>query len=181
MKESFLKYALLTALLYLLVGCARDIAVELSLPQPTSVTQGALLATVTVNDLRKPGIAASKREAAFGVPMGNITFDPSEVQLVKETLELELTKLLQERGIQAKQVYECDMVELGVNTITTPLYWDVIGRIRFVLKHSGREYNLAGTHTERTYVWPGEALIKKVIEESLQQVVAGLRPAVQAG
>ena len=113
--------------------------------------------------------------------MGNITFDPPEVQLVKEMLEIELTKLLQERGIQSKQIYMCDVVEFGVNTDTTALYWDVIGRVRLLVKHNGREYNLAGTHTERTYTWPGEALVKKVVEESMRQVVEGLKPVVQAG
>jgi len=141
-----MKYVLLTALTYLLVGCASDITVKLSPPQPTHLTQGTLLAAVTVNDLRQPGIAASKREAAFGVPMGNIAFDPPEVHLVKETLEIELTKLLQERGVQSKQIYVCDVIEFGVNTNTTPLYWDVIGRVRLVLKHNGREYNLVIDH-----------------------------------
>ena len=41
----------------------------------------ARLAEVKANDLRRPGDAASKRDAVFGVPMGNITFDPPEVQI----------------------------------------------------------------------------------------------------
>jgi hypothetical protein len=131
---------------------------------------------VKVNDLRTPGVAASKREAAFGVPMGNITFDPPEAQVVKNLLEVELTKILRQKGIQSQQDYVCDLVEFGVNTNTTPLYWDVIGRILLVLKQNGKEYNLFGKHMERTYAWPGESIIEKVVDESLKQIAAGLRP-----
>lgn len=160
----------------LVAGCVSDLAVRM---QPHELQNGNLLAQVKVNDLRAPGIAASKREAAFGVPMGNITFDPPEAQQVKNLLEVELTRLLRERGIQSQRDYVCDLVEFGVNTDTTPLYWDVIGWVRLVLKHSGREYNLLGTHTERTVVWPSESVIAKVVDESLKQIAADLKQSAE--
>ena len=104
---------------FLFVGCMGHVTVRVSPSYPEPVQ--TRLAEVKVNDLRQPGVAASKREAAFGVPMGNITFDPPEVQLVKDSLESELTKILKERGIQEKQQFICDIVEFGVNTNTTPL------------------------------------------------------------
>ena len=42
------------------------------------------------------------------------------------------------------------------------------------------KYNLFGTHTERTYAWPGEKIIMKVVDESLKQIEAGLKPVVQS-
>jgi hypothetical protein len=144
-------------------------------PQDVGVT---LLAQVKVNDLRTPGIAASKREAAFGVPMGNVTFDPPEAKLVKNTLEVELTKLMKKRGLQTKRDFSCDMLEFGVNTNTTPVYWDVIGRISLVLKQNGKEYNLIGTHTERTYWSPDEAIIKKTVDESFSRIIATMKVAI---
>lgn len=111
--------------------------------------------------------------------MGNITFDPPEAQLVKNLLEKELTKLLRGKGILTQQDYVCDVVEFGVNTHTTPIYWDVIGRIRLVLKHNGKEYNLFGTHTERTYIWPGERIITNVVEQSLDKIAADLNQATE--
>ena len=167
-----MKYLVLITLYSFLVGCAGHVTVKMPLQE---VLNGNLLARVKVNDLRTPGVAASKREAAFGVPMGNITFDPPEAQVVKNLLEVELTKILREKGIQSQQDYVCDLVEFGVNTDTTPLYWDVIGRIQLVLKQNGKEYNLFGKHMERTYAWPGESIIKKVVDESLRQIAAGLR------
>ncbi len=167
-----MKYLVLITLYSFLVGCAGHMTVKMPLQE---VQNGNLLARVKVNDLRTPGVAASKREAAFGVPMGNISFDPPEAQVVKNLLEVELTKILREKGIQSQQDYVCDLVEFGANTNTTPLYWDVIGRILLVLKQNGKEYNLFGKHMERTYAWPGESIIKKVVDESLKQIAAGLR------
>jgi hypothetical protein len=143
---------------FMLIGCAGDITIRMSLPRPGTIVQEINLAEVKVNDLRKPGIAASKREAAF---------QPPEAQLVKTVIENELSNLLNEKGIKSIQTYECDLIEFGVNTITTALYWDVICRIRLTLKHGGKEYKLFGTDTERTYVWPGEEIIMKVVDAGM--------------
>jgi hypothetical protein len=168
-------FAILTSVL---VGCASsNVVVQVTSQQPATPAPGQQLASVAVNDLRAPGVASSKREAAFGVPMGNITFNPPERQLVKDTLERVLTQRQQSQGIQPNGQYVCDILEFGVNTNTTPLYWDVIGNIRLTLKYDGRERTLFGTHTERTYVWPGEAIIKKVVEESLRKVAQELDAA----
>jgi len=109
--------------------------------------------------------------------MGNITFNPPERQLVKDMLERVLAQRQQSQGAQSNAQYVCDILQFGVNTNTTPLYWDVIGNIRLTLKYDGRERALFGTHTERTYVWPGEAIIKKVVEESLRKVAHELDTA----
>ncbi len=169
-----MRYLILIAMCGLLVGCTGLITVRMQQYELQNVG-GALLAQVKVNDLRTSGIVASKREAAFGVPMGNIIFDPPEAQLVKNVLEPELTKLMKGKGIQTKMDFSCDMFEFSVNTNTTPVYWDVIGRIRLVLKQNGKEYNLFGTHTERTYIWPGETVIKKTVDESFNKIIATLK------
>ncbi len=160
----------------LLCACAGDMAVRIQVPQAQS---GQPLAQVKVTDLRVPGVAASKREAAFGVPMGNITFHPPEAQLVKQLLEVELTRRLRDQGVQTPRDYVCEIVEFGANTVTTPLYWDMVGRVQLVLKDGARTYQLNGTHTERTFVWPGEELVMKVVGESLKQIAADLGPAAQ--
>jgi hypothetical protein len=162
-----MRYLLVIAILGALVGCARHVTVNMP---KQSVQNGISLAKVKVNDLRTPGIAASKREAAFGVPMGNITFSPTESEIIKKFLEVELTKILKQRGIQSQQHYVCDILKFGVNTNTTPLYWDVVGNIQLVLKYGSKQYNLSGNYTERTYVWPGESIMMKVIDESLKQI-----------
>lgn len=175
-----MRFWLITIAAIVLVGCAGDITIRMSLPRPGSVVQEINLAEVMVNNLRKLGTATSKREAAFGTPMGNISFQPPETELVKTVIENELSNLLNAKGIKSVQTYECDLIEFGVNTITTTLYWDVICRIRLTLKNGGKEYDLFGTDTERTYVWPGEEIIKTVVDESLKQIAAALKPVAQS-
>jgi hypothetical protein len=167
-----------TALLlaFLFAGCvSSNVVVRMPPPGAPEGPTRQTLAEVQVKDLRQPGTAASTREAAFGVPMGNISFDPPEAQLIRRTLEYELTKQLGEKGVVEKRTYSCDLLEFGVNTVTTPVYWDVVGRIKLVLKRDGKEYPLSGANTERTYIWPGESIIRKVVEESLKQVAEGVK------
>jgi len=167
----------------LLVGCMSgqigDVTVKIPPPGTEQAAERPLLAEVKVYDLRSPWAGGSTTKAAFGVPMGNVTFDPPEAHLVKQFLEYELTKLLREKGVVEKRVYSCDLTEFGVHTDTTPLYWDVVGQVRLVLKRGGKEYMLSGTDTRRTYAWPGESILRQVVEESLKQVAGGLNPAVE--
>ena len=172
------KYVVLVALGFFLYGCASDVTVRMRPQGYTAAPRSELLAEVRVRDLRDLEASISKREAAFGVPMGHVRFDPPEVQLVKDALEQELTMLLREKGSSSKKSFSCDLYEFCANTNTTPLYWDVIGRVRLVLKSAEKENELFGTHTVRTYVWPSESIIKQAMEESLKQVVAGLKAAV---
>lgn len=154
----------------MLTACASS-NVTVRVPSAAPSTTGST-ARVQVNDLRAPGVAASTRQAAFGVPMGNIAFDPPERQLVKDALEAALSR---QQAPQLAEPYICDIVEFGVNTNTTPLYWDVVGVIRLKLRGNGRDQDLHGTHTERTYLWPGEEIIARVVQESLRKAVEGAR------
>lgn len=165
-------------LVALLGGCVGNIVVRMPPPGGGETAGEPSLAEVQVNDLRIPGVAASTREAAFGVPMGNVSFDPPEAQLIKQTLEFELTKRLREKGVVEKRAYSCDLTEFGINTLATAVYWDVVSRVRLVLKRNGKEYPISVTSTERTYIWPGETLIRKTVEEALKQVAGGVTPAV---
>lgn len=169
------KFVTTIGLVGAIAGCASNITINM--PQLASPSLESL-AVVNVNDTRQSGVAASKREAAFGVPMGTIEFDPPETQIVKQKLETKLSELLKESGVRSKVLYDADLIEFGVNTDTTPLYWDVIGRIQLVLRNDQNQYDLFGTHTSRTYIWPGEDIIKEVIDESLNQITKQLKPVV---
>jgi hypothetical protein len=168
-----MRHLIFVTLFSLLFGCGGDMTTMIK-HDPFKI-EANLLAQVNVKDMRTLEMATSKREAAFGVSMGDITFDPSEAQIVKNVLEFELTKLMKEKGIQTKKDFSCDIVNFDVKTPATALYWDVVGRIQLVLKQNGKEYNLSGTHTERTFVWPSEAIINKTLDESLSQITAQLK------
>lgn len=164
-----MRASVVVILAVLLAACGGPVTVKMQSSPPPSE---GLLAQVRVKDLRTQ--VDPSRRTTLGMPMGNISFDPPEAQLVKNMLETNLTRILRERGVQTPQVYDCDIAEFGVNTASTPLYWDVIGRVHLVLRHEGKQYDFTGSHTERTYVWPGEEIIRKVVEESLKQIAAEL-------
>lgn len=169
-----MKYLVIVTLFSLLAGCSsmKDITVKMPLLE---VKKDNILALVKVNDQRPPGVAASRRKTALNLPMGDITFDPPEVQLVKNLLEVQLTKILREKGIQSPQNFVCDIKEFGVNTKNATLfYWDVVGRIRLILTQGRKKYQLSEQRMERTYVWPSKAFIKRVTEETLEAITANL-------
>lgn len=174
-----MKNVIILLLSMALTGCASDVLIKIDSPTPSATASQRKLAEVKVNDLRTPGVASSKREAAFGVPMGNITFEPRAAEILKRELEVELTNLLAMKGLEKKQFFTSDLLEFGVNTDTTPVYWDVIGKIRLRIKVGEKVHNLAGSHTERTYVWPGEEIIKKVVNKSLSQISSDLRKVME--
>lgn len=159
-------------------GCASDVVVRMPPPVPEAGA-GAALASVTVLDTRAPGVAASKRES-LGQPMGVVTFDPPEAQLLKAHLEAELSRLMAAKGITRPENFSVALTEFGVNTQSTPVYWDCIARIALVLKHGTREFPLTGSGTQRTYAWPGEEVLRKAVSDALAQLNAGLPPVVDA-
>ncbi len=151
----------------LLGGCASN-AVTVSIPSEAVLPTA--LAHVRVRDMRSFKGSASQREAAFGVPMGYVNFDPPEATLVKNLLENQLSALLRQSGVTTPQDFTCDMTEFRVTTKATMLYWDVVGHIRLILKHGSQTLTLYGTDGTRTYVWPGKEVIAKVIDGSLAQI-----------
>jgi hypothetical protein len=158
-------------------GCAKDVVIRMPSQAAPATSAGATLVNVTVLDTRRPGVAASKRES-LGTPMGNITFEPSEAELVKRDLEVELSRRMAAKGLTQKESFSAVIEEFGVNTESTALYWDVNARISLVLKHGARDFPLNGTGTERTYVWPGEEVIQRSVDAAMQQINAGLDPVV---
>jgi hypothetical protein len=121
---------------------------------------------VVVQDSRDPGVD-SHREAAFGVSMGNVSFNPSEVEIVKATVQKTLADLIAVGKIKTPKNVTCDLTRFGVFTKTTATYWDVNGVVAFRLNVDGKQLNVEGKGTDRTYVWPGEEIFRKVANIAL--------------
>jgi hypothetical protein len=51
----------------------------------------------------------------------------------------------------------------------------VIARVHLILKSGENKYDLVGTHTERTYIWPSEEIIRQAINKSLEQIIIELK------
>lgn len=134
----------------------------------------SLLAKVEVNDTRAAGAAEGNWKGLFGTKLGemNIILDPPEPLLVANFLEVELTKLLKDKGIRSQQDYVCDIAEFTVEVDPNWLYTDVKCRIQLVLRHNDKQCNLSGTYTEKTLWIPD---IQKVVDESFKQIAAELK------
>ena len=115
-------------------GCAQNITVDLSSHLAPS-DDGKLTAVPSkeirldkIQDARKPGVSEGTREAAFGVPMGNITFSPTPEIIINDIISSEIKKA-GHKLISEKSTYEIsgNIVRFDVGTNTTPLYWDING------------------------------------------------------
>lgn len=178
---------LLYSVLFLfLVGCAGNISIQI--PSHTPAIKDSQLASIppqTVHlktqDARTPGRAEGTREAAFGVPMGNVNIEPPAVEIVKDVIMSELkiaghtiSNTEQQTNISATvQAFE-------VRTKTTPLYWDIIGDTIIeleVMNQSGEKFrhSYKSTCNGRTYVWPGGELIKKVMQSCIADFAETMR------
>jgi uncharacterized lipoprotein YajG len=167
----------LLAGLCLLAGCASELTVRMP-PAPSPGAESPVaLAAVKVYDVRDREASTNARDS-FGNTLEKVTFDPPEPLLVQRTLEAGLTRRLAARGVSAPQSYRCDLREFRVSAVNTTLGWEIAAHIRVVLQDGDRAFGLSGSQKEQTYLGPGQAVVRRVVEKSLQQIVDGLAPVV---
>ena len=123
----------LIGLALLLGGCAGDILVVIPPhdPNPESVLRSAAPSLVSVAVQLEPSpVARGKREAAFGVPMGNVSFSPPPDVSIRRVLEAELVASGHAiEGDSPAVELIADVKRFEVRTDTTLVYWDVIGEV----------------------------------------------------
>ena len=83
------------------------------------------------------------------------------------------------KGIVRNETFSALLTEFGVNTQSSPLYWDCVARISVVLKHGTNEFPVTGAGTERTYAWPGEEVLRKAVIKAFEELNAGLGPVIE--
>ena len=89
--KNFLSFLGSVAFMFLM-GCAQNISVQLPSHIPTNnVSQLALIPPQNIflkeiQDTRTPGRAEGTREAAFGVPMGNVDFNPPASEILRDVI-----------------------------------------------------------------------------------------------
>ncbi len=164
-------------LVWLFAGCASEFTVRIPPAQFPGAESPSGLAAVNVSDLRARE-ASTNPSDNFENSLEKVTFDPPEPQLVRQALEAGLTRRLAARGVSAPRSYRCDLREFRVSAITTTLGWEVAAHVRVILRDGDRAFPLSGTQKEQTYLRPGQGVIRRVVEKSLQQIVDGLGPVV---
>ena len=124
-----------------------------------------------------------KVTAAFGEPMGLIRFEPSPATLLGQVVVSEFRAAGHAVTDRADGTRVSGAIlEFEAHTDTTPLYWDVIGNLGVSLQIStvrGATAVVALDYrarcTERTYLWPSQAIIAGVMGKCIGDVANRLR------
>ncbi len=154
--------------------------VTVRLPEYMPVAESSALSAIppkTVQVLpvvdKRSDASGGSREAAFGVPMGDVRFAQSPAHLLGNVIVSELESAGHTVSDAPSGVrIAATMSEFKVHTDTTPLYWDVIGDLAISLQVSSVQngdppetFEYKARCTERTYIWPTESVIAGVMGE----------------
>lgn len=163
-------YAVLGVLGALLGGCATpSLVIPIDTGQILAQEEKPVRrATVEVSDIRRE--ASLERTTIGGVSMGRITLQPPATELVQTIVQAKADQVLASRALAEPQAVLCGIRTFEIATPATPLYWDVKTSIELVLRVDGQDRTVSGTATERTFVWPSEAVIQRVTTEALRKV-----------
>lgn len=143
----------------------------------------ARVRVLAFNDERKDPDMDGVSTAAFGVPMGRIRFAPSPATLFGQATiaEIKAAGHSVTDGAEDAQVTGA-VLEFEARTDTTLFYWDVIGSLAVSLQISGARETHPGARIdyrarcmERTYVWPGEAVVAGVMSKCIGDFANMLR------
>lgn len=148
----------------------------------------AIVRVLPFNDDRRDLDIEGKSTAAFGVPMGNIRFEPSPATLLGQAVisEIKAAGHTVTEGVDGTQITGA-IVEFETHTDTTLLYWDVIGSLAVSLQIMGARGSNPGALLdyrarcmERTYIWPSETVIAGVMSKCLNDFANKLRNDIRA-
>jgi hypothetical protein len=169
MKTLKIKSLLLFSIFVLLASSAfaSDVFVSVDLSKLGSEAIGELRhAKVVVIDLRKE--LNLERTTIGGVSMGSINLTPSVADIVRRVIEAKADAVLvgEASGGDPQTVY-CGIRAFDITTPVTLLYWDINAKIDIILRARKQDRVITILATERTYVWPSEAIIQRVLVEAV--------------
>lgn len=176
------------ALCVVLAGCAAGPSnVQVQLPAyavpPAAATVRGTVQVEPVREARRDAVGRQigQRTGLGGMSMGQIELDPSPAATTTAMLQAELKAkgfLLSDAGAPARVVAR--ITRFQVQTPATALYWDINGDIELQIDASGpggRQH--AASYqvqcTDRTYAWPTEQLIAKVLDNCLKDLGSRIR------
>jgi uncharacterized lipoprotein YajG len=155
---------------------------------PTNVEVGEFRESIGTGVL--PG-RIGERKTVGDISLGMVTIDPPPGRLVREAFTTELEAAGHRlASSDAAALVEGEVDQFELRTDVTALYWDVIvnGAVSTTVRTDTGEQtsHYSTTCTERTYAWPGDDLIARVIsdcvndlsdqfrnDESIAQLLAG--------
>jgi hypothetical protein len=139
------------------------------------------VAQVRVADMRTEAERALQRTTIGAVSMGAIHLAPAAPELVQAIVEAKADELLARRAVTEPQTVHCGIFVFDISTPATLLYWDVRARIEVRLRVQDREHTVSAAATERTYGWPSQAIVGRVVHRALEGLGADVAQALDEG
>jgi hypothetical protein len=133
--------------------------------------------SVEVADIRK---SATMERTSLGVSMGRIEFNPPAPELVRAVVQAKADEVVARLGLADPPLVLCGIRAFDITTPSTLIYWDLDAKIELVLRVRGQDHTVSAAATDRTYVWPTEALISNVTTEALKKLAAETERALSA-
>jgi hypothetical protein len=150
----------------LLAGCAggapRTALIRLESPPPAPTPP----IEVQAGDFRA---APSAERKSFNVSLGRVEFLPPPVTLVKAVVEQRAAAVAARRAVAPGSLVEARLTTWDLATPNTALYWDVQVKIEATLRLRGPDVDrvVTAVATERTWVYPSDAIITRVAQAAL--------------
>ena len=147
-------------------GYASDVVVSIDMDHAGFELRGTSRhAKVVVIDLRRE--LNLERTTIGGVSMGNINLTPSATDIVRRVVEVKADEVLLGEPFGDPQTVYCGIRAFDVTTPVTLLYWDINAKIDIILRARKQDRVITILATERTYVWPSEAIIQRVVTDAV--------------
>lgn len=182
---------LLLSMTIFLTACASNITVKPDYQPPTKTD--TLLASVPAlkikllnfedkREQQTEAILIGRREAAGGIPMGDVFSERPIFEIVRDAIRTELIRnghsiVNENEDISMKG----EIRKFWVGTEVTALYWDVLGEVSITVevKYPASDAPIllgpySGKNVERTYINPSEEIVTRVLVKSLEAVMQSM-------
>lgn len=170
-------------------GVTEDITVDIQphkAPEKASALSGVPPVPVEVVEVREPGGTGllpgriGERKTIGNISMGLVSVSPPVGRLLTDMLRAELTAAghrLGEGGGKVKITGE--IRSFALRTDVTPVYWDVVVDADVVIEAAASGSSETSEYiaqcTERTYLWPGEGIITRVVRACIDDIAQQFR------
>lgn len=134
-------------------------------------------ARVEVTDIRRE---AGMERTSLGVSLGRIRLEPPVTELVAAVVRSAAAGALSQVNAEQGPAILCGIRIFDVTTPSTPLYWDIDVKIEIVLRVGGKDRTVQASATDRTWLWPSEALIGRVVATALGDLADGSARTITA-
>ena len=120
-----------------------------------------------------------ERQTLGNLSMGFITIEPAPAQLFTDALTAQLRQAGQIVVATAPLHLDVQVQRFQMRTDVTALYWDVVLDAALGVSLSASGHNVAASYaatcTERTYVWPSNALMASVVSQCVADIAHKFR------